>query len=334
MKLLVLGGTRFVGRHISAAALANGHELTVFHRGQMGRELFPEAEHLLGDRDGELDSLRGRRWDAVIDVNGYVPRIVRQSAELLKEATPHYVFISTISVYAGMSVPDQDEDAPLGTLADPSCEEITGESYGPLKVLCERVVQKAFPRRALIIRPSVVVGPHDPSDRFTYWVHRAAQGGEMLVPGDPRQRMQFIDGRDLGEWAIRMAEARGDGTFNAAVNDPNLTMGSLIDLCIKAANVQTKPVWCDEAFVLAQGLEPWTDLPLWLPTQTTAEYRGFNSVSSTRAVQAGLTFRPLSVTIADTLEWIRRCAISGPLQAGLVREREQEVLHKWANRTC
>ena len=185
MNLLILGGTVFLGRHLVEAALARGHAVTLFNRGQHNPDLFPEVERLRGDRDGDLQALEGRRWDAVVDTCGYVPRVVRASAEMLAPNVDHYTFISSISVYADTSKPGIDEQAPVGTLDDPTTEEVTGESYGPLKALCEQAAEAAMPGRVLNIRPGLIVGPHDPTDRFTYWVRRVAEGGEVLAPGNP-----------------------------------------------------------------------------------------------------------------------------------------------------
>ncbi len=326
MKLLILGGTKFVGRHMAGAALAAGHELTLFHRGQTNPDLFPDAEHLHGDRDGGLDALKGRHWDGVIDVSGYVPRVVRQSAELLRDATAQYVFVSSISVYADLSKPGQDEDAPVSTLADTTREDIGPDTYGALKVLCEQAVRDLFPQTALVLRPGLVAGPNDHTDRFTYWPHRAAQGGAMLAPGEPSQGIQYIDARDLAEWTIRLVEARRTGTYNAVTDDPALTMSRLLDECCAAANSGTRLVWVPEDALLKAGLQPWSELPLWLPTQTTAKYRGFNKISNARAVAAGLTLRPLPSTIRDTLAWDQTRPAEYALEAGLTPAREQEVL--------
>ncbi len=231
MKLLVLGGTVFLGRHIVAEALAHGHEVTLFNRGQHNPDLFPEVEKLRGNRNGNLETLRGRRWDAVIDTCGYIPRLVRASAELLAQSVEHYTFISSISVYADFSAPGLNENAPVGKLQDEAIEEITGETYGPLKALCEQAMENAMPGRALIIRPGLIVGPHDPTDRFTYWPYRVAQGGEVLAPGHPDRPVQIIDVRDLAKWIMRMVEAGKTGTYNATGPDYTLTIGHLLETC-------------------------------------------------------------------------------------------------------
>src|ERR1051325_6256679 len=235
MKILILGGTVFLGRHLVEAALARGHEVTLFNRGN-NPHLFPEVEKLRGDRDGGLDVLRGRRWDVVIDTSGFVPRIVRASAELLADTVELYVFISSLSVIADTRVPGADESAPVGTLDDPTIEDATGKAYGPLKALCEQAVEQVMPGRALNIRPGLIVGPHDPTGRFTYWPVRVARGGEVLAPGRPARQIQLVDVRDLAGWIIRLAEAGTSGLFNATGPDKVLTMEELLEECRRVAH--------------------------------------------------------------------------------------------------
>ncbi|MBM3497007.1 MAG: NAD-dependent epimerase/dehydratase family protein, partial [Armatimonadetes bacterium] len=215
VRLLVLGGTVFLGRHLVAEALARGHRVTLFHRGRHGADLFPEAERILGDRDGGLSALADESWDAVVDTSGYVPRVVGAAARMLAPAVGFYVFVSSVSVYADFSPVGMDEDAPLGQMADPSVEEITGETYGPLKALCESEVRSAFGARCAVVRPGLIVGPHDPSDRFTYWPVRCQRGGEVLAPGDPERPVQFIDAGDLAAWIVTMCVRQAGGVFNA-----------------------------------------------------------------------------------------------------------------------
>lgn len=340
MKLLILGGTQFLGRHLVEAAAGRGHELTLFNRGTHNPELFPEVEKLRGDRDGGLDALRGRSWDAVVDTCGFVPRVVRDSAELLAGAVSLYVFISSISVYADFSRHVEDEGAPVGTLADESVEEVTGETYGPLKVLCERAVEQALPGRSLTIRPGLIVGPHDTTVRFVYWPRRVARGGEVLAPGSPEQRVQFVDARDLAEWTVRVVEEGRTGVFNANGPDYPLTMGGLLDECKAVTGSDARFEWVDEGFLLEAGVEPWSELPLWLPAGD-EKFRHFMSVNCDRAISAGLTFRPLAETIRDTFEWDEaREDKSPPADKGGVPtpdktprpERERELLEEWHGR--
>lgn len=327
MKLLILGGTVFLGRHLVEAALARGDAVTLFNRGQHNAELFPEVEKLRGDRDGGLDPLRGRAWDAAIDTSGYVPRLVRASATLLADAVAHYTFISSISVYADVSSPGLDESAPVGTLADETVEEVSGESYGPLKALCEQAAEAAMPGRALVIRPGLIVGPHDPTDRFTYWPHRVAQGGEVLVPGRPERAVQLVDARDLATWTVGMAASGVTGTYNATGPAATLTMGEMLEACREVSGASARYAWAAESFLLEAGVTPWSELPVWVPESE--ETRGFFSVDCRRAIAAGLVFRPIATTAGDTLAW---AATRGPdytWRAGLTRAREQELLASW-----
>jgi 2'-hydroxyisoflavone reductase len=331
MKLLILGGTVFLGRHIVEAALARGHEVTLFNRGRHGAELFPGVERLHGDRDSGaagLSELRGRAWDAAVDTSGYVPRVVRESAGLLADAVGHYTFISSISVYADLSAPGADETAPVQALADPSVEEVTGETYGPLKALCERAVEEALPGRALVIRPGLIVGPHDPTDRFTYWPARVARGGTVLAPGRPGWVTQFIDVRDLADWTVHMVEHRRTGTYNATGPEAPLPFGQLLEASEAAAANGARVEWVSEQFLLDQGVQPWSDLPLWIP-ELDPSMAGFSQVDCTRAIVAGLRFRPLAQTVRDTLAWHTTRPADQPLRAGLAPEREAELLRVW-----
>ena len=314
MRLLLLGGTKFLGKHIAAAALAAGHEVTLFTRGVTNPGLFPEAEHVRGDRDGDLDALEGRDWDVVVDTSGYVPRIVRASAELLAAAVERYVFISSVSVYADFAEP-RAEDSPLATLDGPATEEYQGPAYGALKALCEEEVEHALPGRALLVRPGLIVGPDDPTDRFTYWPQRARRGGEILAPTPPERPVQFIDVRDLAEWIVRMAETRATGPFNATGRPGAVTFEALLAAC-NAEQV----TWVDEAFLVEQEVGEWMELPLWIPPADRA-WRDFQLVNVSRALEAGLAYRPLRDTVRDVPEWTGK--------AGLSPERESELLAAW-----
>jgi 2'-hydroxyisoflavone reductase len=328
MRLLILGGTVFLGRHLVEAALARGHTVTLFHRGQHNPELFPEVEKLHGDRTVDLSALRGRRWDAAIDTCGYVPRVVRASAELLAGAVDHYTFISSISVYPHFRSLGLDERAAVGTLEDPTVEEVTGETYGPLKALCEQAAEQAMPGRALIIRPGLIVGPHDPTDRFTYWPHRVAQGGEVLVPGRSERHTQIIDARDLAEWTLRMVEARRTGVYNATGPDYDLTIGRLFDVCRDVSGGDARFTWVAEGFLGEKELGPWIELPLWIP-ESDADMVGFADVDCARAIAAGLTFRDLAATVRDTLAWDATRPPDHEWHAGLKPQREAQLLRDW-----
>ena len=324
MKLLVLGGTRFVGRHLVEAALAREHEVTLLNRGNHP-EVFPEVEGLIGDRDGDLGALENRTWDAALDTSGYVPRLVRDSAERLRDAVEHYTFISTVSVYTDVP-PHADEDARVRGLEDPLTEAVTGETYGGLKVLCEETVREIYGARSLIIRPGLVVGPYDPTDRFTYWPVRVAEGGEVLAPGVPEAPVQFIDARDLAAWTLGMIEGRETGTYNAVSPADRFSMGELLNTCQMVSGEGATFTWVDEAFLLEEGVDPFAfDLPLWLPESDNT----FMRMSSDRAVEEGLSVRPLRDTVRDTLAWSRAQGDNAERRAGITRAREKELLRLW-----
>jgi 2'-hydroxyisoflavone reductase len=335
VRLLVLGGTKFLGRAAVEAALERGHEVTLFNRGETNPELFPDAEKLRGDRDGDLSALGGREWDAVIDPSGFVPRVVRASAELLRGSVGHYVFVSSISVYDELGEPWFDEDARTVTLDDPTTEDYLTQgpvnTYGGLKALCEGVVGEVFPEAHANIRAGLIVGPHDPTGRFTYWPLRLAGGGDVLAPAVPERRVQFVDVRDLGDWIVLLAEERTSGTFNAAT--PTLTMGALLETCNEVGGAEAQLVWVDEAFLLEQEVGPWMELPLWVSEADS----WFEQADVTRAVAAGLTFRPLEATVRDTLAWARQTGASlvtpGQIgSAGMDPQREAELLEAWSRR--
>jgi 2'-hydroxyisoflavone reductase len=314
VRLLVLGGTQFVGRACVEAALALGHDVTLFHRGRTNPDLFPTSEHVLGDRDGGLEPLAGRTWDACLDVCGYVPRVVAQSADLLRDAVGRYAFVSTISVYADFREPAV-EGGRLAELADPTVEEIAGGTYGGLKALCEREVERAFPDRSLVVRPGFVVGAHDPTGRFTYWVHRAAGGGEMLVPTSLAEALQFIDARDLADFTLRALADGRSGAFNVTGPVPEVTM-----LDVVAAAGAATPVAVDDAFLARRDVD-FRGLPLWFHDPD-LEHLMRTDVS--RALAAGLSFRPLQETVRATLQEAE------PVEGvGLPSRQEVELLAAW-----
>lgn len=327
-KLLILGGTGFLGPQLVEAAQKRGHTLTLFNRGKTRPELFPNVEKLHGDRDGHLEALQGRKWDAVIDTSGYVPRIVRASAELLAPNVSQYVFISTISVYADLSQPNMDESGKLEVAADPKSEEVR-KYYGALKALCEQTVEQALPGRTTNIRPGLIVGPGDPTDRFTYWPTRVARGGEVLAPGTGGDPVQIIDVRDLAEWTILMIENRQMGTFNALGPAGTMTMRDMLAGCKKAAGSDATFTWVDADFLEAQKVAPWSDMPAWIPA--VGETKGVGTMSNAKAVQRGLRFRPVEDTARDTLAWFKTLPADrqAKLRAGLPPERETEVLNAW-----
>ena len=318
MRLLILGGTKFLGRHTVEAALAAGHEVSTFTRGRTNPELFPEAEHLHGDRDGDLSALESRSWDGVVDTSGYVPRVARQSAELLRDAVQRYVFVSSISVYGNFGEP-VTEGTPVAELDDPSSEDVE-EHYGALKAACERVVAEVYGERSARVRAGLIVGPHDPTDRFTYWPRRIAAGGAVLGPGDPGAPVQFVDARDLAAWLVQLALAGPGGTFNATGPAEPLRFDELLERARAAIGSDAHVVWADEQRVLDAGVRAWTELPLWLPGD---DYAGMSRADIGRGLSAGLRFRPLEETVLDTLAWDR--TVPGG-RATLSREKEHEIL--------
>lgn len=331
MNLLIIGGTVFLGRSIVELALERGHQVTLFHRGRHNPGLFPECDRIIGDRlnAADLAPLRGRTWDAVIDPSGYFPRAIELVADAVGENTGHYTFVSSVSVYPDVSTPNMDESAPVGTIDNPTIEEITAESYGPLKALCEAAALRRMPGRVLNVRAGLIVGPHDPSDRFTYWPRRIARGGAVLAPGSPDAPTQFIDVRDLAEWIVRCAESGTVGTYNATGPATSLTLGRLLDRCIAVAQSGASLEWVSDEFLIAHGVGPWIELPLWIPAEQGAV--GFNTINCDRAMQAGLDYRPVEDTIRATLDWDSTTP-DRVMRAGLAAEREESLLALWRQR--
>lgn len=326
MKILILGGTRFLGRHLVNSARARGHEVTLFNRGKSNPNLFRRVKTIHGDREHDLDQLTGQ-WDAVIDTCGYFPRIVRMSAHALKDKVEKYVFISSISVYADFSKVGIKEGDPLGTLEDETIEEISGETYGPLKALCEQAVQHVYGMRSLIIRPGLIVGPHDPTDRFTYWPLRIKRGGDVLVPDRPEAMTQFIDVRDVADFIFRLLEQNDGGVFNVTGNP--ITLNTLFETCKRISKSDANFKWASVEFLEKNNVAPWSDMPAWLPD--TGENAGSASVNISKAQQAGLTITPLVQTIRDIYEWEFEQAGEHEMKAGLKPEREKELLELLAH---
>ena len=327
MNILIIGGTVFLGRALVEAALERGHRLTLFNRGKSNSGLFAEVEQLHGDRKTDLSPLAGRRWDAVIDTCGYVPRVVNLSLTMLAGAVDHYTFVSSLSAYASVARPGVQEDEPVAKMVDETVEVVDGDTYGPLKALCEQAVEQAMPGRALILRPGLIVGPHDPSDRFTYWPHRIAQGGNVLAPGRPDRGVQYIDVRDLAEWTIRMVEQRRTGIFNSNTVPGAVSMKELLECCRSVSGSDAVLQWTSDSFLLEQNVGAWMEMPLWIP-ESDPESRGFFALSVQRAVEAGLTFRSIEETVRATLDWDNTRA-DHPWRAGISRDRETELLSKW-----
>lgn len=321
MKILIIGGTRFLGRHLVTSARARGHEVTLFNRGQTNPDLFRRVKTIRGDRETDLDQLQGQ-WDVVIDTCGYLPRIVHTSAEALKDKVGQYVFISSISVYADFSKIGIKETDPVGTLQDESLEEITGETYGPLKALCEKTVQEIYGPRALIIRPGLIVGPHDPTDRFTYWPLRIAKGGVILTPDRPDAMTQIIDARDLSDFIIKLSDHNISGVFNATGN--SITLNTIFETCKRISKSNAVFKWAPVKFLEEHHVSPWSDMPAWLPE--TGENAGFSQVDVSKALHAGLAFTPLADTIKAIYDWEFEHPEGYELKAGLKPEREKELL--------
>ena len=335
MKILIIGGTVFLGRALVEAALARGHEVTLFNRGQHNPELFPEVEKLRGDRDGGMEALHGRRWDAVIDTCGYYPRVVRQSAQLLANATGHYTFISSISAYANFREP-WDESGPLGQIDAEEAEAataITGANYGPLKVLCEQAVEAALPGRTLVLRPGLINGPFDPSDRFTYWPTRVARGGQVIVPGEGNVKVQIIDVRDLAEWNIRLVEANKTGIYNTTGPEYPLTMQRMLEICRSESGSDAEFVYVPGEFLKEHEVEGNRVSCWWVPAEE-EDYRCFCDVNCKKAIADGLTFRPLAETARDTRLWAATRPDDWTWRAGLTPEKEASLLEAWSNRTA
>lgn len=336
LRILILGGTGFTGPYQIQYALDRGHQVTTFNRGRTNPELFRgKVEQLTGDRNGDLSALEGREWDVVIDNPTTLPRWVRDVGRILQGKTGHYVFISTISVYADTSRPGMDEDSPLLSFnGDPL--EVTQEQlrdnlglYGPLKAAAEREAEKWFPGRTTIIRPGLIVGPGDQSDRFTYWPVRIARGGEVLAPGNPTDPVQIIDARDLAEWTIRVVEQQAFGVYNATGPAARLSIAEMLYGIRAVTSANVRFTWVDADFLASQRVRPWSHMPVWVPF--TPQTAGFADVSIARALARGLTFRPLAVTAKDTLDWFEALPDErkSQLRAGLPAEREAEVLAAW-----
>ena len=320
MKLLVLGGTKFLGRAAVAAALDRGHEVTLFNRGETNPGLFPEAEKLRGDRTGDLSSLAGRRWDAVIDPSGYVPHVVRRSSEALRRSAGRYLFVSSISVYADLSS-GPDEDSPRADLGDMPADELLSayENYGPLKALCEDAAWDVFGDRATVVRPGLIVGPHDPTGRFTYWPHRVARGGELVVPAPPERTVQFVDVRDLGDWLVELLERDEDGAFNATRS--GVPWSELIETARSVTRSDAEPVWVPDEFLRDHEVGEWMELPMWL---SDPDWVGMNQADVSRAEAAGLVHRPLEETVRGALDDAETTD-----DAGLKPDRERELIEAW-----
>lgn len=329
LKILVLGGTGFIGPHMVREALRRGHAVTLFNRGKSNNELFPDLELLVGDRDNGLDALKGGKWDAVIDNSGYVPRHVRDSARLLSPAVSHYLFISSISAYASFAEPNKEE-SPLARMPDESLEEVTGETYGPMKALCERRARTEIGGdRLTVLRPTYICGPGDHTDRFSYWPVRTMQGGEMLWPGTPGDKIQIIDVRDLAEFVIDCLERHITGTYNTVTPAGSYSMGMLLEDSMAVTAAEVTPTWVSAAFIDRQKLGEDRSIPIWAPPA--GEYKSVAFVDGERAAAKGLRNRPVRETARDLIDWWKTLPAerTGNIRAGLGAERETEILALW-----
>ncbi|UCD18868.1 MAG: epimerase [candidate division WOR-3 bacterium] len=322
MKILVIGGTRFLGRTFVETALKQGHELTLFNRGKSNPDLFRDTERITGDRDGDISLLGGRTWDIAVDTCGYVPRIVGKSTALLKNSVSRYIFISTINVYAQYNDPGIDEDTPLGQIEDETVEEITPETYGPLKVLCEKAVKETFPDNSILLRCGLIVGPYDPTDRFTYWPVRVQRGGDVLAPSPPQMQVQFIDVRDLSLFILTLVKDGASGSFNTAGPEKKLTMEQFLNACNAQTGDNASLIWVSEEFIIGNDVD---HVPMWTPK----DWRGIFEVNCSKAIKAGLKFRPVEETIEDTLAWHATRPAEYELKVGPNPDKERELLRKW-----
>ncbi len=324
MNILIIGGTRFLGLHLVDSAIARGHKITLFNRGQTNPNLFPNVETIIGDREHDIEKLSGRNWDAVIDTCGYVPRIVRESGVGLERSVSQYVFISTLSVHADNREIGINEEYPVGTLTDELVEEITGETYGPLKALCEKMILDLYAERGLVVRPGLIVGPNDPTDRFTYWPMRVAKGGDVLAPEKPEVPVQIIDVRDLSDFIIKLIEDKSSGIYSATGPDYELTFGAMLEACKQVSGSDANIHWASVEFLKQNKVEEWSDMPVWVPDNE--ENAGFSRFDVSKAIKAGLSFRRLEDTVRDTLAWANTRPTDHEWRAGLKSEREQELL--------
>ena len=336
MKILIIGGSRFLGRHLVTAALDSKHDVTLFNRGTYPAST--KTKQIVGDRDHDLSKLEGCEFDAVIDTCGFLPHSLEASAKTLSTAVGVYVFISSMSVYSNLGVSGVNEDAPLKTLTKEELDEANrindssgsgyGSLYGGLKALCEQTLLKAMPGRSLIVRPGLIVGPYDYTDRFTYWVMRVRRGGEVLAPGRPGRSVQFIDARDLSEWIIRMIELKASGTYNANGLAGSVTMEEILSACKTVTNSDAAFTWVSESFLMQENVTAWSKMPLWLP-EDYAPLSGFMFVNCDKAISTGLKSRKLNDTIDAIHSWRQHVLPDEPLSAGLDTESEDRLLRKW-----
>jgi 2'-hydroxyisoflavone reductase len=336
MKILIIGGTKFLGRYLVEEALKNNHDVTLFNRGT-NKDEFNHVEQINGNRNTDIDLLKSGKWDAVIDTCGYLPQSVEKSVRVLKNHVNQYVFISTISVYKDFSQNDYNEEAELLEMTREESDKLTKDNdsvimshYGELKALCEKELLNTIPEKSLIIRPGLIVGPYDGSDRFTYWVTRINEGGEVLAPGNPNRTVQFIDVRDLAKWTIHMVEKGKNGTYNATGMNKELTMNSVLTSIKQGLGSDAEFTWASDEFLLKNQVGPWMELPLWLPETPLEDGKvmsGMLAANTDRALAEGLSFRSVGETALDTLNWYKDYRDANPLRAGMSREKEGLLLN-------
>ena len=327
MRILLIGGTRFIGRHVVESALAVGHDVTIFHRGKTGGDLFADVEHRIGDRNSDLSALGEGSWDATVDTCAYVPNQVHELADVLGDRAGHYQLVSSVSAYASPSRRGYREDAPLAELDDPTVQEVTDETYGGLKVLCERVAVERFGPRSVIVRPTYVVGPDDYTWRFPWWVARIARGGEVLAPGPADAPSQVIDVRDMAAWMVGLLDRSESGAFHAVGPSSTFTWGEELEAIVgSVAPEGTTLRWVDAPFLLEAALDD-TALPLWPGADPDVLVM---TADPAAALATGLTIRPLAETVRDTLAWTR--TVEQPAQPGLSATDEAALLARWQSR--
>lgn len=326
LKILILGGTNFLGPHLVEELQEHGHEVTIFNRGTQNTSFLTNVEILQGNRDGDLNALTNRWWDAIIDTSGHLPRLVEASSKILSKATNHYTFISTIGVYENFHSLNIDESYPLAKLEDETNEEINEKTYGALKASCEKVIERYFSNHFLVIRPGLIIGPRDPTNRFTYWPLRILDGGEILAPGSPTQNLQFIDVQDLAKWIVAMVERQETGFYNATGPRLSLSFEELLKTCTQVSKKDASFTWVNEDFLIEHGVQDWVELPLWLSYKRNMP--GFLNVDARKAIQAGLIFRPLIHTISAIIDWEKQNQTDNVL-IGMDRKKEQDLLKLW-----
>lgn len=331
MRVLVLGGTIFAGRHIVEALLRRGHEAVLFNRGRSGPELFPGVERIGGDRETDLSRIGNRSFDAVVDPSGYLPHVVRASAAQFSERAGRYLFVSSVSAYEPSCERFTEMSPPAQLPPGVPATTFDAEYYGPLKALSERAAQDAFgEERTIVVRPGLIVGPYDPTDRYSYWPARVARGGEVLAPNSPDDPLQYVDARDMAEWIVGLLESGAHGAFNAIAPRGAFSFGDVLEACRTAAASDARLTWVENAFLEAHGVGPWVELPLWIPPSLGLP--GFFNIDATRALATGLTVRAPLETARDTLTWLATRPPDHPWRAGLTAERERELLALHANR--